>query len=120
MKYGQERAITDVSEYRLYMDDEEGRYWLMRLTGMKLASRRGDEKQFEEVSDAAEGVRTLPEGMTLEPVAARRDREKGAYYIAFYSSGACDYATVELAKDDREVTRIETKGKLGQFEVTER
>ena len=33
---------------------------------------------------------------------------------------ACDYASVSLERNDREATRIETKGKLGQFEVTER
>jgi prepilin-type N-terminal cleavage/methylation domain-containing protein len=115
MKYGQERAVTDVTEYRLYMDEDEGRYWLMRLAAMD-----GDEKTFEEIPDAVGGIRTLPEGTTLVPEEARRDAKRNAHFIAFHSSGACDYASVSLERNDREATRIETKGKLGQFEVTER
>ena len=65
-------------------------------------------------------ARTVPEGTTLLVLEARRDPKLNAHFIAFHASGACDHAAIELERGDREATTIETKGKLGQFEVTER
>ena len=135
MKFAQERAVTDATEYRFYLDADKGRYWLMRQDGGRPSvdgasrpvpqtrrdgsSTRGD-KLFKDVGDVAGGRRRLPEGTKLKGIDARFDAEENAYYVAFHPSGACDYASVELHRADKKVTRIETKGRLGQFEVTER
>ena len=35
MKYAQERAIADVTEYRFYLDEKDGEFWRMCNAGKK-------------------------------------------------------------------------------------
>ncbi len=112
MKYAQERAIADVTEYRLYVDRDAGSYWLMRNEGKK------DGKDvFEEVKDAGATRDYLPDSLTFEKPKATHDEKRKAHYIAFYPGGACDYATIKMKYDKTEEIKISTKGRLGQFEV---
>ena len=112
MKYAQERAIADVTEYRFYLDHDRGSYWLMRQAGEK------DGKDvFEEVNDAGATRDRLPESLEFEKPKASLDKERKAHYIAFYPGGACDYATIKLKYDKTEEIKITTKGRLGQLDV---
>ncbi|MBN2309716.1 MAG: type II secretion system protein [Candidatus Hydrogenedentes bacterium] len=113
MKFAQERAISHATEYRFYMDYDTGAYWLMRL-----AAIQDGEKVFEDVPEYG-GRRLLPEGLSLRGSHARNDRDREAHFIAFYATGACDYATVKLSRGPGETTTIDTKGRLGQLEVDE-
>jgi prepilin-type N-terminal cleavage/methylation domain-containing protein len=112
MKYAQERAVTDSVSYRFYLDDEAGTFWL---------SRQGTDKDgdavFVRIVDSLTGLHRLPEGLSFKRPSARHDKSASAYYVTFHPSGACDYATIKLAKADRSTITIKTKGKLGQFEV---
>ena len=112
MKYAQERAIADVTEYRFYLDRDDGTYWLMRSAG-----EEDGKDVFEEVGDAGATRDRLPESLEFEKPKASLDKERKAHYIAFYPGGACDYATVTMKYDKSEEITIKTKGRLGQFEV---
>ncbi len=112
MKYAQERAIVDITEYRFYIDREDGSYWIMRDAGKKDGKR-----VFDEVDDAGATRDRLPESLEFEKPKATLDNERKAHYIAFYPGGSCDYATVKLKYDKAEGIKISTKGRLGQFEV---
>ena len=113
MKYAQERAITDMTEYRFYMNYDTGAYWLMR----QAEDSEGDEDAFEQVDDSDGGHHVLPEKISLDGTEARNDRDRDAHYVAFYAGGACDYATVKLRTKEGRETIIKTKGRLGQLEV---
>lgn len=115
MKYAQERAITDSTEYRFYFREEQRDFWVMRLASMK-----GDEKEFAYLDEGATEVRHLPETVHLDDPKARFDRDREANYVAFYASGACDYAKIVLESDDDTRITLETKGRLGQFKVKEK
>ncbi len=115
LKFAQERAITDATEYRVYLDPEEGAYWLMRMTGIE-----DGEKVFQVLDELYAGRRRLPEKLAMEKPRARRDRDRDARYIAFYPTGACDVATIDLRRDDGQKLRIKTGTGLGRLEVAER
>ena len=115
MKYAQERAITDATEYRFYFREEQRDFWVMRLARMD-----GDEKEFAFPDEGATEVRQLPETVKLDKPKARYDKDREAHYVAFYASGACDYAKIFLESDDDTRITLETKGRLGQFEVKEK
>jgi len=114
LKYAQERAVTDTTGYRFYLDPEQGEYWLMRLTNVD------GELLFEEVTERQAERRTLPEYLQMETPKAFEDPDLNAYFIEFFPSGACDIGRIELTKDDNTLIRIETGGKLGQIKVTEK
>ena len=112
MKYAQERAIVEVTEYRFYLDRDNGSYWIMRDAGKK-----DGKVVFEEVKDAGATRDRLPESLEFDKPKATLDDERKAHYIAFYPGGACDYATIKLKYDKSDTIEISTKGRLGQFDV---
>jgi len=114
LKFAQESSITETREYRFYMNHEKGTYWLMRAA----VDEDGD-RIFERVADGYGVERRLPQGISIERPKARRDRKERAHFVAFYASGACDYATITIEDDDGDGVDIRTKGRLGQFEVKE-
>jgi len=113
MKYAQERAIIDTVEYRFYMSAEKSAYWIMRFDKL---DEDGD-KQFARPDEAEGLVRHLPKTVTFKKPKAHFDKKAKASYIAFYPSGTCDEAKVELTLEKRQKVSIDTKGRLGQFEV---
>lgn len=113
MKYAQERAIIDTVEYRFYMSAEKNAYWIMRY----VKTDEEGEKQFAR-PDGGEGiVRRLPQTIALKKPKAHLDKKAKAHYISFFPGGACDEAKLELILDRRQKITIDTKGRLGQFEV---
>ncbi|GMW02736.1 MAG: hypothetical protein AMXMBFR84_38720 [Candidatus Hydrogenedentota bacterium] len=114
MKYCQERAVADSREYRFYIDDETNSYWAMR----RIASGE-DEKAFGRLEEVGGERRTLPEPLKMKKPQAAKDGDRDAYYIAFYPSGSCDYATVEIETAPRKILTIATKGRLGRLTVKE-
>lgn len=112
MKYAQERSITDSIEYRVYFDEEHGRFWLMRLGEMD-----AEEKRFEKMDEPWNTAQTLPRNTKFQRITAPQDREFDAHYVAFYPGGACDYVTIRIVDEDRGRFQIATKGNLSQFEV---
>jgi prepilin-type N-terminal cleavage/methylation domain-containing protein len=114
LKYAQERAIADSTEYRFYLNGDNGEFWLMRF---KALDKR--EKVFEPLDEAAGEVARLPESVRVERTKAAYDKKRDAHYIAFYPNGACDYASIELEYDRRSGVKISTKGRLGRLDVEE-
>jgi len=116
MKHGQERAMAEGVEFRLYMQPDDNRYWLVRFSRMD-----GDERVFTLAPLPHGGIEQLPAQLAFGRLTAHRDRKRRAYYVSFYPSGACDYATIRLERParPRHGIRITTKGTLGQFEVEE-
>jgi len=114
MKYAQETAIAESTEYRFYMNPDEGTYWLMRA-----ATDEDGDRIYEFVNDGYGAKRRLPENIEIERPDARRDRDNKGYFVAFYPGGGCDFATVEIERENGDGIRIKTKGRLGQFEVKE-
>lgn len=114
LSFVQERAVADSREYRLYLNTQDGSYFVMYL-----AEYDGQRKIFEYV-EADFGVEQfLPEFIKMDKVKAREDRNMRMNYIACYPNGACDRATVTLL-DTRSRSRrvdISTLGTLGKFEV---
>lgn len=114
LSFVQEKAVAESCEYRLYIDDKAGTYWVAVLTG----TEKG-EKVFEPV-DADYGRRTtLPEFLKLERIKARKDRELKAYYITCYPNGACDRAKVRFQdeRSQKHHLEIETLGTMGKIDV---
>ncbi|MBI5094903.1 MAG: type II secretion system protein [Candidatus Hydrogenedentes bacterium] len=114
LKFASERAVSEMNEYRVYLDEKRGRYWTSRMTG----EEKG-EKTFAALDEPYLEPVTLPDGVKLKKSKAHRDRKLGASYIAFFPSGACDVATVTLERKDGRDMTISTKGKLGQFKTRE-
>jgi type II secretory pathway pseudopilin PulG len=112
MKYAQERAITDGTEYRFYFREEQRDYWVMRLDKVEAG-----EKLFVYPDEGAVEVKQLPEGIEFERPKARFDKDREAHFVAFYGTGACDYATIKLETADGDEVILETKGRLGRFEA---
>lgn len=115
LKFAQERAITDVAEYRVYIEPEEGLYWLAMYTGY---DEYGD-MVFESIGESLTDSQRLPENMEFDDVEAEWDREREAHFVAFYPSGACDYVEIVIRRDDDTTLEIETQGSLGRFVVEE-
>ena len=112
MEYAQERAVLDQTEYRLYLDTKSNTYWPARLADV----RNGD-KLFEDLDETGAGHTTLPPGLRFTKSKARRDPVRNIQYVAFFPSGACDDATIELETDKREKSHVATKGMLGRLEI---
>jgi len=114
LKFAQERAIADSAEFRVYINEEKGVYWIESLQVAEDGART-----FEELGESFTDPWVLPESIEFKKVKARDDRERDLKYISFFPSGACDYVEIELARNDRRTVCIQTKGALGRFEVKE-
>lgn len=114
-EYIQERAVTDVREYRLYIDEREHSYWAMRHTGYD----DRQEKVFEMVEQEWGQLRHFPDTVRIERMTAPKDRERDARYMACYPNGSCTRVKVNLteSKDRRRRVIIETTGVMGKVEV---
>lgn len=115
IKYGQERAVTDTTEYRLYLVQDTGEYRLLRFKGFE-----DEEKLFEPLDEPQGKTMRLPRRLEIDRLNARKDRLRDAHYIAFYPNGACDEATISLRRGNERSIRIKTHGALGRLEVDER
>ena len=108
----QERAVSESLEYRLYIDDDEGCYWVMALEGFE-----DDEEVFSQVESSFGQVQYLPAFMKIDRLKAREDRARRAKFIGCYPNGACDRASFILQDTrgrDRRI-EIETLGSLGKI-----
>lgn len=114
MKYAQTLAITKAMEHRIYFKPSANTYWLMRKVG-----RKDGEAVLEPVADQEGDAQVLPVTLEMREIEARRDRERDAYYISFFPSGACDVAEIRiaLAKEPHRRFTISTKGALNRFSV---
>ena len=116
IRYAQERAVTDSIEYRLYLEPDNNEYWVAHLAGYDEDDR---EKVFETIEARGSETALLPSRVEMRRPRARKDRDAGAYYIAFYPNGACDDAKITLERE-REAggnVYIETRGGMGRLRV---
>lgn len=112
VRFAQERAITAGVEFRLYLSPDENTYWIERLSKVE-----GKDKIFEPVAIQQQETVKLPQRLTLTTPRANKERRTGAYYVAFYPSGACDDARINLANADGKTYYIDTKGGIGRLKV---
>ena len=112
--YLQERAVTDVREYRLYIDDDENTYWVMQLAGWE-----DEEKVYEMAGGDLGGERHFPEAVEVSRISGEKDRDRDGYYTTCFPNGSCDRIKIYLneAGDRRRQVIIETTGVMGKIEV---
>lgn len=127
MKYAQERAITDSVEHRIYIDEKANAFWVCRqeLDVRALTARASDtatlpQATFVPVEDAPGRKTFLPETLSFGAIKARKDKELGGAFIAFYPTGATDIATVTIERGKRSSLTIATEGRLAAFKITEK
>jgi len=113
VRFAQERAITDGVEFRLYLYPEENAYGLERFLKME-----DEEKVFEPVALQQQEKVQLPRRLTLKTPRAKKESRTGSYYLAFYPSGACDDARINIANTDGKIFYIDTKGGIGRLKVS--
>ncbi|MCX5758209.1 MAG: GspH/FimT family pseudopilin [Candidatus Hydrogenedentes bacterium] len=113
IKYAQERAVTDCREYRLYLSPKTNEYWLKSLVW----SRGKKNKKFTAVEDRQGDRMLLSKRIEIQRLTAKKDRKEKASYIAFYPSGACDHASITLARENGKHMKIELRGALGELKV---
>ena len=65
LSFVQERAVAESREYRVYIDDEAGVYWVMYEEGY---DKKNDEKVFTEVEADFGKEQSLPKYLVLEGV----------------------------------------------------
>lgn len=116
VKFGQEQAVAQACEYRLYLDVEGRTFSLMR-EAETVGRGEENERAFVTAQEPYAGPRRLPEGVSLGKPKARRDRETDTYYVAFYPTGACDFATIRLTGGRRSHVDVTTEGHLGRLKV---
>jgi type II secretion system protein H len=114
IQYTQERAVSDGREFRIYLDDREHRYWIVRYTGV---DEKG-EKEYEPFEQFT--MRHLPLELTFRRVSAKRDRQTRMQYITCYPSGASDRASITLDRAHGRSVTIDTRGRVGSFRVQDR
>ena len=112
--YVQERAVVGSCEYRLYIDTDEGTYWVERMAGYE-----DGEKLFEPADAKIGAEQQFPEYLEIQRFKGREDRTRGAQYIACYPNGACDRIefTVQDARNRRREFTIRTLGAMGKVEL---
>lgn len=112
----QELAVRESRELRLYIDTRQGAYWVEGWV-----DGHGDDKVFEALPERSQGgVRHFPEQFTVTRIQARTERGRGLHYIAFFPTGACDKASIQVSNGGRGEgrTTIATTGVLGGVEVS--
>jgi len=116
IRYAQERAVLDSTEYRLYIAAEEGRFWVARFEGYDAGGRL-----FAELPETDARVVTLPQDLTFGDLEAReeRDSENDVRYGIFFASGACDRIAIELVHRDGRTYTVRTTGTVGQVQLEE-
>jgi hypothetical protein len=97
------------------MDAANGLFWTVREK-----ETADNKEEYVALDDTDAKRRQLPTGVTLAKPKARYDKESKAFFVAFYPSGACDYARVTLKSGSDLTISIDTKGHIGQFEVKEK
>lgn len=112
LAHAQTRAVSDSTEFRVYLDPERGAYWTERQTnpGERPA-------QFERVSDRFSTGAEFPDTLAMKKVSARRDAESKWYFIAFYPHGAADIAKLELVRTGEGGERYTVSTRGGRVEV---
>jgi prepilin-type N-terminal cleavage/methylation domain-containing protein len=114
VRYAEERAITAGVEYRLYIYTDENSYGLQHLVKMD-----GEDKVFEPVTVQRQKTVKLPRTLTFKNPRAKKDRKGGGYYVAFYPSGACDDARINISSSEGKSYYVDTKGGIGKLKVSQ-
>lgn len=110
----QERAVSESREYRIYIDDDKGAYWVMRLEGMEK-----EEKLFRPAPGELGKRAFFPAYLRIDRVKARKDRQEKAYYISCFPNGASEQATVSF-RDERSrqrAFRVAILGAMGKIDI---
>ena len=117
IRFAQEMAVRESREYRVYFNNRENQYRVMRLAGVE-----DNEKVFEEAESLVGGTQTLPEYLALDRIDARRDPETREHYISCLPNGASNQATIRFRDTRLRGTRfdIEVAGPMGKVSMKER
>lgn len=112
----QERAVSESREYRLYIDDDNNRYWVMALRGYE-----DGEKIFERLTERFAEEQSLPRSVTINRIKAPRDKEQeNAHYIGCYPNGASDRVEIVFeSTTNGNRFKVITEGVSGEIVVEE-
>ncbi len=116
IRYGQEVAVRESREHRIYLNRDDNTYRLMRLAGVE-----DDEKVFELARPRDGEARALPENLKFDNIRARRARGSREHFISCLPNGASDNAVIRLR--DQRYRRIgfeiTVEGPLGKITIEE-
>lgn len=114
LSFVQEKAVSESREYRVYIDNKEGKYWVMRFK-----ERDKEDKIFEKVEAEFGQERFFPPNIKLERIKAPKDRHERAFYIGCYPNGASDRAKLNFRdlRGKRRAFSIEVLGAMGKVDV---
>jgi len=116
LRYAQERAVTDGREFRVYLDGEDHRYWMVGFAGL---DDQG-EPVYEEDIGARGGRGVLPDHMRFGRLDAQREPTADRiFFITFHPAGTSDVASLEIQQTEHRARpfRIEVLGRMGRVEV---
>lgn len=116
IRYAQERAVTDGREFRVYLDTEEHRYWMV---GFARLDDQGEPVFQQEVGSRGSGG-VLPEHLRFRRIDAQREPGMDrVYFITFHPAGTSDVADleIELTEGRSRPFRIQLLGRMGRVEV---
>lgn len=116
IKYAQERAVTDGREFRVYLDTEEHRYWMVGFAGRDEQGKA----MFQQEVGARGGEGVLPQHLRFGQIEAQRESTTDRLYlITFHPAGTSDVASLEIEQIESRARpfRIEILGRMGRVEV---
>ncbi len=115
-RYAGEMAIIEELEYRVYINDDKGIYWIARET-----VDEDGETVFRPVSTREGEIQRFPADLKVARVRANRERldNEQVYYVRFFPGGACDFAEIRLERSRRDRIDIAINGALGKIKVDE-
>lgn len=116
LAHTQECAVRDSREYRFYVDQKAGAYWVAAYAGTV-----DEEKVFNPIEENWGKRVELPEPLRMARADMRKDRDMDAQYLACYPNGASDIGAIQVIDPSRgrKSFKIEVLGAMGQFEVKE-
>ena len=115
LAFTQEKAVSESLQYRVYMDERAGRYWVEEL----IEYDEDGEKVFAPVEEDFGWEQFFPAFYKLQRPSAPRDRVRGAYYLTCYPNGASDRVTLTFrdTADRRRRFTVETFGVMGKIKL---
>lgn len=103
-RFCQERAIVERLRYRLNLDPEEGRYWILKEKDPSYG------EGFERIEGRLGRVHYIPRGSSI------RSEED---YITFYPDGRADQVSIYLSDKTGRIYTLTTERRVGHVKVVE-
>ncbi len=117
-RYASEMSVIEGTEYRVYIETGEGKYWIERKVRLEDGTFA-----FSRISGLDGRTQSFPTGMVVDRIRAQRDRERerelgrDLRYVGFYPGGACDFADIHVERPDGKRVSIELEGTVSRIKT---